>query len=268
MNTVRSKDGTQIAYDKVGDGPAVIMVGGATATRSDPFAGDLAERLSLHYSAINYDRRGRGDSGDTLPYAVEREIEDIEALIDANGGSAFLFGLSSGGALALESAAKLPGKVIKAAIYEAPYIIDSSHAPLPADYVPHLQELTAAGRRGDAVAYFMSAAIGIPDDYIAQMRSQPFWPGLENIAHTIAYDGMVMGDKMSGKPFPPGAWATATMPVLLINGGAGEPFISNSADSLAQILPNAQRLTMEGQTHDVNSNALAAVLIDFFTNQG
>lgn len=268
MNTVRSKDGTQIAYDKVGDGPPVLLVGGATATRSDPYSQELAERLSLHFSAINYDRRGRGDSGDTQPYAVDREIEDIEALIDANGGSAFLFGLSSGGALVLESAAKLPSKVIKAALYEVPYIVDSSHAPLPADYVPHLQELTAAGRRGDAVAYFMSAAIGIPDEYIAQMRSQPMWPGLENIAHTIAYDGMVMGDKMSGKPFPPGAWATATMPILLINGGAGEPFMGNSADALAKILPHALRLTMEGQAHDVDSNALAAVLIDFFNNQG
>jgi pimeloyl-ACP methyl ester carboxylesterase len=266
MDTVRSKDGTRIAYDRVGNGPPVLLVGGATATRSDPDAEELAQRLSLHFTAINYDRRGRGDSGDTLPYAVAREIEDIEALIDANGGAAYLFGMSSGGALVLESAAALPGKVVKAAIYEAPYIVDASHAPLPSDYVPHLQALVAAGRRGDAVAYFMRAAVGVPEEYIAQMRSQPMWPGLEKIAHTIAYDGMVMGDKMAGKPFAPGAWATAEMPILLINGGAGEPFMGRSADALAQILPNAQRLTMPDQTHAVEPSALAPVLIDFFTN--
>jgi len=267
MNTVRSKDGTTIAYDIVGSGPTVILVNGATGTRGDPTFVDVAQRLSLHYSAIDYDRRGRGESGDTLPYAVAREIEDIEALIDANGGSAYLSGLSSGGALVLEAAAQLPNKVIKAALYEVPFIVDQSHAPLPADYVPHLQELIAAGRRGDAVEYFLSTAIGIPAEYIAQMRNGPMWPGLEAVAHTISYDGTIMGDKMAGKPLPPGAWATATMPILVINGGAGEQFMNNSANALAQVLPNARRLTMPDQTHGVESSALAPVLIDFFTNQ-
>jgi len=266
MSSVRSKDGTMIAYTKTGDGPPVILINGAMGTGSDPAFVELAERLSLHFSAINYDRRGRGQSGDTAPYAVDREIEDIEALIDANGGSAYVYGISSGAALALEAAAKLPTKVKKLALYEPPYIVDSSHAPLPADYVQHLDELIAAGRRGDAVEYFMSAAVGIPAEHIAPMKASPMWPGLEAVAHTISYDGRIMGDKMSGKPFPPQQWATATMPVLVINGGAGEPFMGVSGDALATLLPNAQRLTMEGQNHGVESSALAPVLIDFFTN--
>src|SRR5262245_4358529 len=138
MNTVLSADGTRIAYDTFGsDGPAVILVSGATGRRSDPFNATLAELLASRFTVYNYDRRGRGESGDTQPYAVEREIEDIAALIDAAGGSAFVFGISSGGVLSLRAARRLP-QIAKVAAYEPPFVVDDSCPPLPADYVERL----------------------------------------------------------------------------------------------------------------------------------
>lgn len=266
METLLSKDGTPIAYETSGTGPAVILVSGAMGTRSS--FSQLAQLLAPHFTAVAYDRRGRVDSGDTQPYAVEREIEDIEALIDrvaqTTGGKAYLYGISSGGALALEAAAHLPNKVKKLAIYEVPFIVDDSHAPLPINYVPHLQQLIAEGKRGDAVAYFMTAAVGIPEEYVASMRSAPMWGGLEAVAHTIWYDGLIMGDRMSGNPLPVDRWVTATMPTLVFTGEASDPFFENSAKELTSILPNAQRRTVPGQSHDIQNEVLAPILIDFF----
>jgi pimeloyl-ACP methyl ester carboxylesterase len=147
MKTVTSKDGTTIAFDQYGTGPAVILVTGAAAFASQPGGDALAVQLAPHLTVINYDRRGRGKSGDTQPYAAKREIEDIEALIDAVGGSAFLYGISSGAVFALEAPSSLPKKVKKLAIYEPPFIIDSSRPPLPDDYVPQLNVAIAADRR-------------------------------------------------------------------------------------------------------------------------
>jgi pimeloyl-ACP methyl ester carboxylesterase len=195
---------------------------------------------------------------------VEREIEDIEAVIDVAGGTAFLYGISSGAALVLEAAAKLPTKVRKAALYEPPFVVDNTHAPLPAGYVPHLKQLIAENRRGDAVEYFMSAAVGIPAEYIAGMRTSPMWPELEAVAHTLHYDGLIMGSHMAGQPLPRNGWTTATMPVLVGVGGASDAFFNSSADQLAEILPAAQRTTLPEQDHNVNSAVLAPVLVDFF----
>lgn len=200
MKKATSRDGTPIAFDQLGKGPVLILVSGATGVRSHPIFMQLAELLSKHFTVLNYDRRGRGDSGDTVPYAVEREVEDIEALIDGAGGSAFVYGISSGAVLALEAASRLPSKVKKLALYEPPFILDDSRPPLPRDYVAQLNVAIAAGKRGEAVEIFMTQAVGIPEDYLAPMREDPSWAETEAVAHTIAYDGIIMGDTMSGRP--------------------------------------------------------------------
>src|SRR2546429_3159182 len=198
MRKVISKDGTPIAFDQSGQGPAIILVAGATATRLAEVS--LAATLAPHFTVFAYDRRGRGDSGDTAPYAVEREVEDIEALITEAGGLAFVFGHSSGAVLALEAARLLGGKIEKLAIYEPPFIIDDSRPPIPQDYVPHLNELIAAGRRGEAVEYFMTDAVLVPAKMVAQMRNTPMWPQIEAVAETVPFDRPPIGGNMRGDP--------------------------------------------------------------------
>jgi pimeloyl-ACP methyl ester carboxylesterase len=263
MNKVTSKDGTTIAYDQLGAGPPVILVAGALGVRKHPIVADLAQLLAAHFTVINYDRRGKGDSGDTPPYAVAREIEDIAALIDAAGGSAALYGISSGANLALVAGNALPGKVTKLALYEPPVIVDDSRPPMPADYVQQINDFVATGRRGDAVALFMRH-VGVPDEFIPQMRAMPMWPQMEQAAHTLAYDGLIMGDTQSGKPLAPGQWPAATMPTLVIVGGDSPPFFHNGTRALTDQLPNAQHATLPGQTHEVSAAALAPVLTEFF----
>jgi pimeloyl-ACP methyl ester carboxylesterase len=272
MQKVTSKDGTAIAYEQSGAGPAVILVTGATGVQSDR---RLVELLAPRYSVLDYNRRGRGESGDTPPYAVQREVEDIEALIEEAGGSAFLYGISSGAVLALEAASRLPGKVKKLALYEPPFIVDDSRPPLPADYVQQLDAAIAAGRRGDAVEIFLTKAIGLPAEYIPAMRNAPppadegamqapAWADLEKVAHTIAYDGIIMGDTMSGKALPAGRWAANTAPTLVMCGGNSEAFFHNGARALAADLPKAQYRVLEGQDHAVAPEALAPALAEFF----
>ena len=240
--------GTTIAFDRSGQVPAVILVTGALGVRSHP---SLVADLARRFTVIDYSRRGRGDSGDTPPYAVEREVEDIEALIDDAGGSAFLYGMSSGEVLALEAASRLPAKVSKLALYEPPFIVDDSRPPAPDDYVAQLDAATAAGRPGDAVEIFMTKAILIPAEYIPAMRAAPpptddgsmqppAWAEMEAVAHTLAYDGRVMGGTMSGKPLPAERakqWAAAAMPTLVITGGNSEEFFHSGARALVAILP-------------------------------
>ncbi|EFH87713.1 alpha/beta fold hydrolase [Ktedonobacter racemifer] len=262
MRKAASKDGTPIAFDKFGEGPALILVAGATATRIAETS--LATVLAPHFTVFAYNRRGRGDSGDTTPYAVEREIEDIEALIDEAGGSAFVFGHSSGAVLALEAARLLPGKITKLAIYEPPFIVDDSRPPTPENYVSHLNELISSDQRGQAVEYFMTEAVGVPAEMVAQMRQSPMWPGLEAVAHTIAYDGTIMGDTMRGDPRPLKKWASVSVPTLVMDGGASHVFMHTGAQAITNILPNAQRRTLEGQDHGPVDNVLAPALEAFF----
>jgi pimeloyl-ACP methyl ester carboxylesterase len=256
MNTVTSSDGTTIAFDRSGDGPAVILVCGGSTDRmaNAPLAALLAERFTV----FNYDRRGRGDSGDTAPYAVEREVEDIDAVIDAAGGSAFLYGTSSGAALALEAAASGLA-VTKLALWEPPFILDESRRP-PADQVERYDEMIAAGRRGDAVEFFMAKVVGLPPEFVAYARTQPFWQAQEALAHTLAYDATVMGDYS----LPVERAAAVTAPTLVIVGGASFPFMRETAQALADALPDAQRRILEGQEHNVAPEALAPVLKEFF----
>ena len=216
MNTVTSADGTTIAFDRSGSGAALVLVGGAFQHRAlDPRTARLAELLAAQLTVYHYDRRGRGDSGDTPPYAVEREIEDIAALIDHAGGSASVFAMSSGGNLALRAASQgLP--IEKLALYEPTFIVDDSRPPLPADYKATLTELVAADRRGDAVAYFMTTAAGVPSEFVEQMRQEPFWPAFEAVAHTLSYDAAAVADSGSGSPTPLQHWASLQVPALVV----------------------------------------------------
>ena len=263
MNTVTSKDGTTIAFDTVGQGPPLVIVGGALNDRHA--AETQAGLLAPNFTVITYDRRGRGDSGDTPPYAVEREAEDLEALVEESGGTAFALGHSSGAVLALEAAAATPG-ITELVLYEPPFIVDDSRPPLPDDYVQHLDELVANGHRDQAVEYFMTVGVGVPAEAIPSMRDSPFWPSLEAIAHTISYDGRIMGDNMTGKPLPSDRWSTVTDPALVIDGGASPPSLRNAVQALVDVLPNARRLTLEGQTHEVDPTVLTPVLTEFFTS--
>jgi alpha-beta hydrolase superfamily lysophospholipase len=215
MDTVTSKDGTTIAFDRLGDGPPVILVcGGSTDRMANA---PLAELLAEHFTVFNYDRRGRGDSGDAAPYAVEREVEDLDAVIDAAGRSAFLYGTSSGGALALEAAAS--GLAItKLAIWEPPFSLDESSRP-PADQVQRYNEMISAGHRGDAVEYFMTKVVGLPPEFVAYARTQPFWQRQEELAHTLAYDATIMGDYS----LPAELAAAVSAPTLVMAGGGELP---------------------------------------------
>lgn len=261
MNTVTSRDGTAIAYERIGRGPALILVTGALGDRADIVP--LAQALAPHFTAYPYDRRGRGDSGDTKPFAVEREIEDIDALISAAGGSAFVFGHSSGAALVLE--AVLHGSPIaKQALYEPPYIVNGDRPPLPADYVPTLEALIAQDRRADAVEYFWSTGMLIPPFLIAQWREAPMWPGILKVANTLPYDGAAMADHMSGKPLP-AEWATkATIPTLVIDGDQSPSSLRDAVAAVADLLPNAERRTLAGEGHGAPPEVIAPILQEFF----
>jgi pimeloyl-ACP methyl ester carboxylesterase len=259
MNTVTSTDGTAIAYDARGEGPALIIVDGALSTRQGKL--ELAKLLAPRLTVYSYDRRGREDSGDTRPYAVAREIEDLEALIDAAGGTACLYGHSSGGCLALEAAAQLDGKVRKLAMYEAPYNDDPGVRQPWATYLARLTEALADDRRGDAVALFMGF-VGMPDEQIAGMRQAPFWAGLEAIAPTLAYDHTgIMGPDLA---VPAARAARILTPTLAIAGGAGAPFMRETAGTLSKAMPQAEMRVLDDQTHDVDPAVLGPVLAEFF----
>ena len=267
MRTVMSKDGTAIAFDQSGQGPALILVASASGTRKDQ-AG-LAAALAPHFTVLAYDRRARGESGDTAPYAVEREVEDLDALITEAGGSAFVFGHSSGAVLALEAARLLPSKITKLALYEPPFIIDDSRPPLPQDAAAHLTRLVSSGRRGEAVEYFMTQ-LGLPAEMIAQMRHSPMWPGQEAVARTLAYDVTIMGDTQRGDPLPLRKWASVTVPTLVMDGtvflGRADrhAYLHHGAQELATILPDARLRTLEGQDHGPADEVLAPALREFF----
>ncbi len=263
MNSVISRDGTHIAYDKLGAGSPLILVGGAFNTRTFGPNGGLAPLLAERYTVINYYRRGRGDSTDTAPYSVEREIEDIEALIEAAGGSAHVFGISSGAALALEAANR--GLAInKLALYEAPFVVDDSRAPVPDDYFERLQDMVASDRRSDAIRLFMRQGVGVPAVFVAMMRIMPAWSKLKAVAPTVIYDAAIVDDYQKGRPLPTDRWTSVTMPTLVAVGGKSPDWMRHAMSGLAQVLPNAEHRTLEGQTHIVKPDALAPVLVEFF----
>jgi pimeloyl-ACP methyl ester carboxylesterase len=263
MDTLSSNDGTTIAYDQQGEGPAVILVDGALTVHSFGSGSELAKRLAPHFTVYGFDRRGRGESGDTLPYAVDREIDDIEALIDRAGGSPFLYGHSSGGPLAMRAAIRLGSKVGRIAMYEPPYNNDPVAQESWSQYLKQLREALGEGRRGDAVALFMRF-VGTPAERVDAMRGEPFWPGMEAVAPTLAYDhATILGEPWS---VPTELATRLSVPVLVMAGDASLPFMPDAARVLSRAIPQGQLRMLEGQTHEVNPAVLAPVLVEFFSS--
>lgn len=259
MGQVISKDGTAIVFDRSGQGAPLILVDGAICYRAFGPMGALAPLLEQHFTVYQYDRRGRGESGNTLPFAPEREIEDIDALIQEAGGATFVYGISSGAALALEAALKLGGKIRKLALYEPPY--NPAEQQQWQDYHRQLTKALAANRPGDAVTAFMTL-VGTPADQIEEMRHAPVWPMFEAVAPTLAYDAAALGG--DDRSIPVERAASVTVPTLVMAGSATYPFIIETARALATAIPNAQYRALEGQTHDVAPDVIAPVLTQFF----
>jgi pimeloyl-ACP methyl ester carboxylesterase len=262
MTTLSSSDGTTIAYTSQGAGPALILVDGALTVHSAG-SGELAKLLAPHFTVYGFDGRGRGGSADTLPYAVDREIDDIEALIGRAGGTAFLYGHSSGGPLAMRAAIRLGGKVSKLAMYEPPYNNDPAAQEPWRQYLSQLKQVLAEGRHGDAVALFLRFT-GTPAGRIDGMRRAPFWPGMAAVAPTLAYDHAgVMGEPWS---VPAGLAARVQVPTLVLSGDAGLPFMPEAARALSQAIGLGQLRMLAGQQHDVEPAVLAPALAEFFTS--
>jgi pimeloyl-ACP methyl ester carboxylesterase len=247
---VISKDGTSIAFEKSGQGPAIILVVGAFNDRAT--GAPLAQFLDRHFTVFNYDRRGRGESGDTGPYLIEREIEDLDALIALAGGSARVFGYSSGATLALRAAAH-GLEISHLALYEPP-----PTGAKAGQLAPQLTELIAAGRRGDAVELFQTEAVGIPAAVVAQMRNAPFRPSLEKMAHALVYESLIL------RSLPTGLLASIRVPTLVIDGEQSPEVMRRAAQSLAEALPDGRYRTLKGQGHDIVPVVLAPVLGEFF----
>lgn len=262
MHKVTSADGTPIAYERSGDGPVVIVVGGAFNDRGS--AVPLAEALAPQLSVVRFDRRGRGDSGDSGDYHVDREVEDLRALVDEIGGKPSVFGMSSGGALALRAAAAgVP--MDRLAVYEVPFVPDDdAEQATAAERARALKSLLAEERRADAVIEFMTS-MGMPEEMAAQMRHAPMFPALESLAHTLAYDLDVMGAEERGSAIPADLVTSVHIPVLAICGGAGSEATADTVRRLSALLPDGRHAILPGQTHDVAPAAIAPVLADFFT---
>ncbi|WP_336206367.1 alpha/beta fold hydrolase [Nonomuraea sp. LPB2021202275-12-8] len=258
MLKITSADGTAIAYDRVGEGPVVVLVAGAFSTRTDPVMTGLAQALASRFTAVSYDRRGRGDSGDTLPYAARREIEDLRALVEAFGERVMVFGGSSGGALALEAAAA-GVDIARLAVFEPPYVTDPGRPPLPSH--AELGALVEAGRRGEAVELFMTKGADLPAELVGGMKGQPFWASMEAAAHTLAYEAAVVGPG----PVPSQRLAAVFAPTLVLAGAESTSRMLEAARAVAGALPDARLRVMEGQAHgQLEPAVLADALAGFF----
>lgn len=261
MSTVTSADGTTIAYSKSGHGPALVLVDGAMCRREFGPSQDLAKTLGEHFTVYSYDRRGRGESTDTQPYDTQREVEDLAAVIREAGDPVYVFGQSSGAALALEAANQgLP--ITKLAVYEAPFALDPTARTIPDEYGTKLRAALDEGRRGDAVKMFMKL-VGVPGFGILMMRMTPVWKKLAAAAHTLPYDNAVLADACSGRPLPEDRYAGATMPALAMAGGKSDEWFRNTMRQVADRLPKGDYRTIDGQNHMLKATAIAPVLKEF-----
>jgi len=260
MTHVTSKDGTSIAYERSGQGPALILVDGALCSRAFGPMPKLAPRLAPHFTVYVYDRRGRGQSGDTAPYTRDREVEDIAALIQEAGGSAFVVGLSSGAALALHAAASgLP--IAKVIAYEPPYVGDNGRKS-GFEYEPDLKRMIADGDRGGAVRYFMRTMVGVPAPFVVMMQLMPWiWRKMKAVAHTLPYDAAVMTEFK----VPTARLASVRVPTLVMHGSRTDVRLARAAQVVASAVPGAEHRTLDGQTHNVSPAVLTPAIVDFFT---
>jgi len=264
METVTSRDGTPIAFDRLGDGPPVIAVCGAMCDRA--LMRPTAEELAKHFTAFNYDRRGRGDSGDNAPYAIEREIEDLDALITEAGGNAYVYGHSSGAGLALHAA--VAGlSVSRLVLHDPPYAPDGNEEARRSarEYGEELETRLSEGRRGDAVELFFTT-VGMPGQMVDEIRQTPRWAELEEIAPTLAYDSEVMGDVGRDGSIPVDRAGAVEVPVLVLTGGADLPWMTDVGRRLAEVLPRGQHRILEGQEHVVPPEVLVPVLTGFLAD--
>jgi pimeloyl-ACP methyl ester carboxylesterase len=259
MSTITSADGTTIAYEHTGSGPALVLVDGAMCYRGAGPMRPLAALLQDIFTVYTYDRRGRGESSDTSPYAVAREVEDLQALIGLAGGHAYVYAMSSGAALALSTAAAAPG-ITKLALYEPPFMGEVEDGVRIKEYTESLHELLSAGQRGDAVALFMTY-VGMPAHVVAGIRTQPGWATLEAIAPTLAYDD----ELLAGGCVPHDLTSKVVVPSLVLAGGASPEGLQQAAKATADALPVGGHRTLDGQTHDVTPETLAPVLVEFFS---
>jgi pimeloyl-ACP methyl ester carboxylesterase len=263
MSAVRSEDGTTIVYDRAGTGPPLILVGGAFSYRRWKGFVQLAELLSGRFTVINYDRRGRGDSGDAPAYAVEREIEDLAAVVEAAGGEAHVFGMSSGGVLALRAAAA-GVRIDRLVVYQPPFIVDrAGHLP-PPDFEQHLGELISSGRRSAAAGFFMRHGMGAPGAFVTLLRlARPIWSSLKAVAHTLPYDFAVMGETVTGKPLAREPWSSIRTPTLVVAGSKSPASLRKAGAALDARMPNSERRILEGQSHNVSMKVLAPAVEEF-----
>jgi len=259
--TVTSRDGTTIAYDRVGHGPPVILVVGALCSRTLGPGVKLAPLLAERFSVFTYDRRGRGASGDVAPYAPEREVEDLAALVAVAGGRASLFGHSSGAVLALDAAEHGVG-IDKLALYEPPLVVDASRPALDGTWTA-IAAFIAENRRDEALGVFLRA-VGVPGFFRGLMRLLPVWKALRAVATTLPYDGALVQQFQRGEPLPSTAWRHVTVPALALAGGKSPPWMHAGTRALAAHLAHAEQRVVPGQTHDPNAKVLAPLLASFF----
>lgn len=248
--TVDSKDGTTIAFEITGKGPPLILVAPALADRTDH--GQLAALLAPSFRVINYDRRGRGASGtgkDGGDVAVQREVEDIEALAALLGEPVFLFGSSSGAVLALEAASALGDRVRAAVLFEPPFLVDDSRPPVPADLFDRIASMLAEGHREGALRAFMVEAVGVPEDMVAAMAKAPMWAKMSRLAGSLPNDGTLLAGLQGGQPLPEGRWRSCTARLLVIDGELSPLFLRNAAEALVALLPSSRRVTLAGRDH-------------------
>jgi pimeloyl-ACP methyl ester carboxylesterase len=259
---VVSQDGTRIAYHVVGQGPTLVLVNGALGFRGMSFSRDAVEGFARRFTVIDYDRRGRGESGNGNTYSVTREIEDLQAVVRAAGEPCYVFAQSSGAALALKAAAAgVPMKTLVA--YEPPYMVGVPAHEVPRDYRDRVTALIAEDRRDEAVKLFMTT-VGVPRFFVALMRFFPFWKDMRTVAHTLPYDAAIMGTF----ELPARELESIRIPVLAVAGEKTPPVLKRAVQAVAETIPEAQQRVAPGMGHAIKAAVLAPLLLSWLEGRG